>query len=95
MFLSCASGLSAIMPPVGPATNVGDAGNASINFSLAYDMPAGQDIARRMGLSQLVGNHGVYLIHEGANIGKRGSRVSSSRKSWVPPFRVTRLVHSW
>ena len=26
------------------ATNVGDAGNASINFSLAYDMPAGQDI---------------------------------------------------
>ena len=28
-----------------------------------------------MGLSQLVGNHGVYLIHEGTNIGKRGSRV--------------------
>ena len=26
------------------ATNVGDAGNASINFSLAHDMPAGQDI---------------------------------------------------
>ena len=26
------------------ATNIGDAGNASINFSLAYDMPAGQDI---------------------------------------------------
>lgn len=26
------------------ASNVGDAGNASINFSLAYDMPAGQDI---------------------------------------------------
>lgn len=26
------------------ASNVGDAGNASINFSLAHDMPAGQDI---------------------------------------------------
>lgn len=26
------------------ATNVGDAGNASINFSLAYDMPAGEKI---------------------------------------------------
>ena len=26
------------------ATNIGDAGNASINFSLAHDMPAGQDI---------------------------------------------------
>lgn len=26
------------------AANIGDAGNASINFSLAYDMPAGQDI---------------------------------------------------
>ncbi len=26
------------------ASNIGDAGNASINFSLAYDMPAGQDI---------------------------------------------------
>lgn len=26
------------------ATNIGDAGNASINFSLAYDMPAGEKI---------------------------------------------------
>ena len=69
------------------ATNIGDAGNASINFSLAYDMPAGQDIE-----VVISGNNIEVNVNPTATFTRRAnlSSIWTRRSRWrvIPPIRV-------